>query len=275
MSISAVSSNLVNDLSQQQNPIREIRQDFKQLASALQSGSLSSAQSAYSNIQGVLQASQGASGSSGSTGAGSSLLQSDFAALGQALQSGDLSQAQSAFAQLQSDGATRSGQSTPPAQDQYVPSPQTASLEQQARQDYQALASGLQSGNLTNAQAAFTALEQVVTQSEASSPSGANSTAAGTTGNGGDAIANDLSTLGQALSSGSLTEAQSAFSQLQNDVQTAAQAASAAAPQTLAPSSGTAVEGHHHHHHGGRESESASATAAATTDTSSSVSIYG
>src|SRR5271168_4566666 len=143
MSISALSSNLVNDLSQQQNPFREIRQDFKQLASALQSGSLSNAQTAYSNIQQVLQASEGASGS----GAGSSPLQDDFAALGQALQSGDLSQAQSAFAQLQSDGAPTPGQNPPPAQDQYVPASQITSLAQQARQDYRQLASGLQTGN--------------------------------------------------------------------------------------------------------------------------------
>lgn len=99
MSISALSSSLITDLSQQQNPFKEIRQDFKQLASALQSGDLSGAQSAYANIQQVLQANQGtATGSSGSN-----TLQNDFAAVGQALQSGDLSQAQSAFSQLQSD----------------------------------------------------------------------------------------------------------------------------------------------------------------------------
>src|ERR1700733_13966556 len=114
MSISAISSNLVNDLSQQQNPFRQIRQDFRQLASALQNGDLSDAQSAYSSIQQVLGANSGSSNSSGSN-----TLQSDFAALGQALQSGNLGQAQSAFSQLQSDGAKG-----PSAQagDQYVPS---------------------------------------------------------------------------------------------------------------------------------------------------------
>src|SRR5271156_2024695 len=100
MSISALSFNLITDLSQQQqNPFQEIKQDFNQLASALQSGDLSGAQSAYSNIQQLFQANPGASPSN-ATSNGSNTVQSDFAALGQALQSGDLSQAQSAFSQL-------------------------------------------------------------------------------------------------------------------------------------------------------------------------------
>src|SRR5271154_2123449 len=97
MSISAVSSSLVNDLAQQQqNPFQQIKQDFKQLSSALQSGNLSGAQSAYGKIQQVLQANQGPSSSSSASNT-TSLLQSDFSTLGQALQSGNLSQAQSVF----------------------------------------------------------------------------------------------------------------------------------------------------------------------------------
>ncbi len=81
MSISAISSNLVDDLSQQQNPGRQIRQGFRQLASALQNGDLTDAQSAYSSIQQVQQAPSGSSNSSGSN-----TLQNDFATLGQDLQ---------------------------------------------------------------------------------------------------------------------------------------------------------------------------------------------
>ena len=57
MSISALSSNLVNDLSQQQrqNPFAQMRQDFNQLASALQAGDLSGAQTAYSNLAQLVQ----------------------------------------------------------------------------------------------------------------------------------------------------------------------------------------------------------------------------
>ena len=100
MSISALSSNLVNDLSQQQNPLRQIRQDFNQLASALQAGDLSGAQSAFSSLHQLLQGQQTGSNASSN---GPSTIQSDFAALGQALQSGDLNQAQGAFSQLQND----------------------------------------------------------------------------------------------------------------------------------------------------------------------------
>src|SRR5580704_4447677 len=105
MSISALSFNLIADLSEQrQNPFQEIKQDFQQLSSALQSGDLSGAQSAYSAIQQVLGANSGSSSnttSSNTSSSGPNTLQTDFAALGQALQSGDLSTAQSAFSQLQ------------------------------------------------------------------------------------------------------------------------------------------------------------------------------
>ena len=98
MSISALSSNLITDLSQQvrQNPFQQIQQDFKQLSSALQSGNFSDAQSAYSSIQQLLLGNQSSSNSSAGSN-GSSTIEKAFAALGQALQSGDLSQAQSAF----------------------------------------------------------------------------------------------------------------------------------------------------------------------------------
>ncbi len=60
MSISALSSNLITDLSQQyqQNPLQQIRKDFNQISSALQSGDLSGAQYAYSSFQQLLQDNQ-------------------------------------------------------------------------------------------------------------------------------------------------------------------------------------------------------------------------
>jgi hypothetical protein len=326
MSISALSSNVISDLAprQWQNPFQEIKQDFQQLASALQSGNLSGAQSAYANIQQLLQGSQGSSATNtSSTSTGSNTLQNDFLALGQALQSGDLSTAQSAFAQLQSDfQASRPSGGAAPVQgpvqgdDQYVASqgqnpveqalqdytqlasdlqsgnlngaqsdytnlqqlvqayqgpaksdsaiqsdfatlgqdlqsgnltqaqsefsqlqsdlasaaqPQTQNPVRQVRQDYGQLASALQSGNLTDAQSAFAALQQALqTQSETASTA-SSTTSTSNTSTSNDPIANDLNALGQALSSGSLTQAQTAFSQLQSDIQTAEQAAN---PQT-------------------------------------------
>jgi outer membrane protein assembly factor BamD (BamD/ComL family) len=277
-SVSALSSNLVADLSQQQNPFQQVRQDFKQLSSALQSGNLSDAQSAYSSIQSLLSSQSGGSN-------GSSTILSDFSALGQALQSGNLGQAQSAFSQLQTAAQT-GGQAgnvaappPPPAQDQYVPgSSQTQNPAQLVQQDYTQLASALQSGNLTDAQSAFSALQQELqTQTGSTATSATTNSTTGT-----DPITNDFNALGQALSSGNLTQAQSAFSQLQNDVQTA----QAGGSQSQA--TGAAVQGHHHHHHHGGGGETSAESTSTTTDadttstssstssgTSSGVTFYG
>jgi Skp family chaperone for outer membrane proteins len=270
MSISPLSTNLLSDLSLQhrQNPFQEIKQDFSQLASALQSGNLTDAQSAYSNIQQLLGGNQSSSNSS--TGSnGSNPIQNDFAALGQALQSGDLTQAQSAFSQLQTDvqSARQANQTQAPvAQDQYVPTtsqattPPTLTPAEQVQQDYTQLANALQSGNLTGAQTAFTALQQALgTQTNTSSNT--NSTTSQ------DPILNDFNALGQAFSSGNLSQAQSAFAQLQSDVQTAQQSTASQA-QSLTQALKTAVEGHHHHHGhhgGGGESATATTNSSATT----------
>jgi len=377
MSISALSSSLVTDLSQQhrQNPFEQIQQDFSQLASALQSGNLTDAQSAYSSIQQLLSANQNSSGTNNSA-SGSNAVQSDFAALGTALQSGDLTQAQSAFAQLQTalqppsqSGANGSGAAAE-VQDQYVSSTsQTLTPEQQVEQNYSQLASALQSGNLTSAQSAFSALDEALqtqTSSSSSATSPLSSTAASSivndfnavgsalssgsltqaqsaftqlqsaletpqtlspaqqvqqdygqlasalqSGNltdaqsaftaleqalqaqtgtsaspntsstsSSDPIANDLSALGQALSSGNLTQAQSTFAQLQSDIQSAQQSTASQA-KTLTQALGESAKGHHHHHHHGGGSSSSNSSSTSSTSTtssstsSSSVSVYG
>lgn len=272
MSISALSSNLVSDLSQQQNPFQQVKQDFKQLASALQSGDLSGAQSAFASIKTLLQ-SQSPSGSPAL--AGSKTIQSDFSQLGQALQSGDLSQATSAFSQLKTDvqASNPSGTGTTTAstgpEDQYTPSTsQTSSPAQQVRQDYAQLAGALQSGNLTNAQSAYASLAQELQTQDASSSNTTTTGSASSTSE--DPISTDFSALGQALSSGNLTQAQGAFSQLQGDVKTAEQT-NAAQSQT-APTQ----THHHHHHHGGGGSASSTSSSSSSTgsSTASSVSVY-
>jgi hypothetical protein len=231
MSISALSSNLVTDLSQQQwqNPFKEVRQDFEQLAGALQSGDLSGAQSAYSSIQQLLEANTGSSSSSPSSSSPNTL-QSDFAALGQALSSGSLTQAQSAFSQLKTDfqaarqsryeGANGPSQ----GQDQYVPSSSKGpNAVTQALEDYTQLSSDIQSGDLTDAQTAYASLQQLVGNPNPSTPTTPPT-----------AIQSDFTTLGQAIQSGDATQAQSAFSQLQSDFQTATQPPASPAATTTA-----------------------------------------
>lgn len=241
MSISALSSSLVSDLSQQQwqNPFQQIRQDFKELASALQSGDLSDAQTAYSNIQQVLEANQGSSNSNPSSN-GSTTLQNDFSALGQALQSGDLNQAQSAFSQLISDFQAARQPGSPggvgwasQAQDQYVPSgSQTQNTVQEALQDYVQLANDVQSGDLTDAQSAYSSLQQLIASAQSSSGTNASS-------NGSNTIQTDFTNLGTALQSGSVSQAQGAFSQLQSDLLGTAQPESGSTGTTAQPQSVT------------------------------------
>jgi hypothetical protein len=101
MSVSPLSSHLLADSSQQQWKI-PFEGYVKQLASALQSGDLSEAQTTYAKIQQILQANRSSPASKINLG-GSNALQNDFAALGQILQAGDLSQAQSTFSKVQSD----------------------------------------------------------------------------------------------------------------------------------------------------------------------------
>jgi hypothetical protein len=379
MSISSLSSTLITDLApeQRQNPFQQVKQDFEQLASALQSGDLTGAQSAYSNIQQILQANPGASSSSSSS-TGSNTLQTDFAALGQALQSGNVNTAQNAFDNLQSDfqasratpaatGAGAPAQAPIEQQDQYVSSGQNpiqqaledytqlgsdlqsgnlsgaqsdyANLNQlvqayqgssssdaaiqtdfatlgqdlqsgnlaqsqseftqlqsdlnaatqtaatatssvttpqpnpvlQVRQDYRQLASALQSGSLTNAQAGFAAFEQALqTQSGSSSTSTPASTTSSTTST--DPIANDLNAIGQALTSGNLTQAQSAFSQLQSDIKAAEQ--SSGTSQAQNSWQGDKTEGHHHHGGGWSGQSSSSANGYAPSNSAPNVSVY-
>jgi hypothetical protein len=253
MSISALSSNLVNDLSQQQvqNPFQKTREGLSQPANGLQSGDLSGAELAHSNLLQVLPDQQGGSTSStGSTPANTA--QNDVA--------------------------------IPRAQDQYVastPPQQTLSVTQQVQQDYSQLNSSLQSGDLSAAQSAFASLQQglqsqgLSTQTTATTPSTTNSRT--------NTILSDFTALGSALSSGNLSLAQSAFSQLQNDVQTAQQAAGSQG-QSLTQGLSGMLKGHHHHHHGGGSStESASTTSStdssstgslAATNSSSRISLY-
>ena len=117
------------------------------------------------------------------------------------------------------------------------------------RQDFAELANALQSGDLTQAQQAYSALQQT-----GGPPSN------GTSGN--SPVAADFTALGKALASGNLSQAQDAFSQLQNDVKSA---------QTSASQSPTAHNIHgHHHHYGSGDADQTSATTPSTTTNNAS-----
>lgn len=161
MSISTLSSNPVSSMSGYQDPFKQIKQDFDQLAKALQSGDLSAAQSAFSKLQ---QLQQNGPGQGASNSSGFDAIQSDFSTLGQDLQSGDLSQAQTDFAKLQSDlkSLNHSSGSMPQSPDQYIASSSQVNVQEELAQDYSKLASALQSGNLSDAKSVFAALRQTL-----------------------------------------------------------------------------------------------------------------
>ena len=84
-----------------QNSIRQIRQDFQNLAGALQSGDLSAARTAFSTLQQLMQGFQ--PGNLGQPQGGNKLKDqfgTDLAAIAKALQSGDLGSAQDALKKL-------------------------------------------------------------------------------------------------------------------------------------------------------------------------------
>jgi hypothetical protein len=95
MSTSAVSSSSLYQ--QLQSYFQARNNDVQQLGQALQSGNLSSAQTAFNNITALGQSGPFANGDAFRV----QQREQDFNAIGQALQNGDLAGAQSAFASLQ------------------------------------------------------------------------------------------------------------------------------------------------------------------------------
>jgi soluble cytochrome b562 len=158
-----------------QNNLNQIRQGFRNLASALQAGDLSGAQQAFTTLQQLLpNSSTGNQTQNGQQGSGQNTFATDFQALGQALKSGNLTDAQAAFSKLQQDRQSvqghhphhrhhRGSDSTPSTgSPTATSSAQTTkgSGQNQFATDFRALGQALQSGDLAQAQAAFTKLEQ-------------------------------------------------------------------------------------------------------------------
>jgi hypothetical protein len=111
----------------------------------------------------------------------------------------------------------------------------------QLAQNFQAIGSALQSGNLTSAQSALATFEQNLQASSQSSPNQP-------FGKNGEANT-DFQAMAGALKSGNLSSAQQAYTSLQSDLKGAQ----------------SAHQGHHHHHHG------TGATVASTTTSANTV----
>lgn len=101
MTIASISSNINSYQSNVQGHFKQRQQAFENLASALQSGDLSGARTAYATLQKLQPGRPSQSGQQGENAPDP--ISSDFATLGTALQSGNLADAQTAFATLQKD----------------------------------------------------------------------------------------------------------------------------------------------------------------------------
>jgi hypothetical protein len=115
-------------------------------------------------------------------------------------------------------------------------------------QNFQALGSALQSGDISSAQSALSTFQQALqgaSQTTASQPFGKNAQAT-----------TDYESLTSSLKSGNLTGAQKAFTSLQSDLKTT---------QSTLTAAKTVHKGHHHHHVAAAPaSTTAVATSAAT-----------
>lgn len=130
------------------------------------------------------------------------------------------------------------------------------------RQDMKSLENSLLNGDLSGAQSAFAALQQLVTTAQGTASTSTASASTSPTsvvsqlGQSSSALGQDMQAVSSALSSGNLSAAQSAFAKLQQDMQTAFQANAAQHPH------GHGHGGGHHHHAPPADSDSQDSTSA-------------
>jgi outer membrane protein assembly factor BamD (BamD/ComL family) len=157
MSVAGISSSLISSLSQPQNRFQQFRQDFQQLGQDLQAGNLSAAQSDFTTLQQLTGQNSSASQSSHS-------ISQDFSQLGQDLQAGNLTAAQQDFSTITQDIQKALSQGQVQGHHRHHHhhhegggDSSQASAIQQAFSD---LGQALQAGNLSDAQKAYTSIQQ-------------------------------------------------------------------------------------------------------------------
>lgn len=196
---------------------KERKQDFSDLAEALNSGDLSAAKTAYSALRQVEAPPPPPSGGKGKDDA----IGADAAALGQALQTNDVTDAQSALAKLQQDMQALQAQESDGSE--------TGASDRD--KEFQTLVAAINSGDLASAQTAFAALQQQGGTPPPPPPDDQNGTAVSAVAGGSgsstgatsstDTIGADMSALGKALDAGNLDDAKSALEKVQQDMKAA------------------------------------------------------
>ncbi len=161
MSVVGIASTALSQLGNIQSKFQGVQSEFKTLGQDLQAGNLTQAQTDFVTL------SQSVTSQLSST----SPFAKAFNAVGQALQSGDLSAAQQAFAAIAPAGTGSAGVH----HHHHVASAQSSSSSAQSNlfaQELSTLGQALQSGNLTAAQQAFSAMQQGWQQTQGSGTSG-------------------------------------------------------------------------------------------------------
>ncbi len=183
MSISSISG---IDTTAAQAALKQRMEDFKALGQALQSGDLKSAQGAFQALENDIQQSQAAM-QSGSAAQSNPIAQ-DMNTIQQALQSGNLDAAKQAFQDLQQKLAAHHGHhhhhhaaaATSGAGDNDAATPLSQLLQK--------LGSALNSGNTSDAQQAFTNLQNTLQQVMSGGATGASPWAGSSTGQTGSVV---------------------------------------------------------------------------------------
>jgi hypothetical protein len=160
-------------------------------------------------------------------------IQQEFQQLGQDLKSGNLSAAQTDFVTLPSGLQQNNSGSTSQSSNPLV-------------QDFTQLASDLKAGNLAAAQQDFTALQQSLNNASTAGAQGHHHHHASDSSGGnsiGSSIHQAFTQLGQALQAGILSNAQSAYTTLQQDFQLFTQNNPAPSQATSPPTSTAASTG--------------------------------
>jgi hypothetical protein len=139
-------------------------------------------------------------------------IQKEFQQLGQDLQSGNLSQARADFATLQSTAQAVATSNAPSAASTSKPA-----TSGNLASDFNKLSEDLRSGNLSAAQGDFATIQQDVQQQSSRSVSGHHHHRSQDSSSSQNSPAQLFSQLGQALQSGNLSNAQSAYASLQQE----------------------------------------------------------
>lgn len=203
MAISGItsSSSLTADY---QSSFKTRMQSMKNLESALSSGDLSAAQSAFSSLQ-----------SDATSKGGNSQAKTDFEALGKALETGDISAAQEAFKTIQSHapkgGQGMGGPGGPP--------PSSGGGADQFKSDMDALGKALESGDLDAAKSALATIQKNMPKDASSSTSDSDSDSSTSSTSSTDDPKKLFEQLASALQSGDMTSANSLYSSLMSGME--------------------------------------------------------